>query len=409
MTGARAVDYLARDATAPRVQNAITSSAALERMLLRGDVGASGVSVTVDKALSVPAFDNAVRFLSETTAQLPLIVARTQGDRRIPADKSQAWQLLKVRPNEDDTPFEWRRRVMRDVLLHAYHVSLKVRSVGGRVVALIPLEPDAVLIRRDDTTMRWTFTYHGKTGYRKLDPADVFWFRSPSDMSIIDQFRDTIGEAIAMQRHAALYFRNGAKPGGLLKQAPGTELGQDARVALRDDFERMHAGDNSYKTAMLPAGIEYEAIAQNNRDAQYIEARRAVVTDIARMFRLPSHIINDLEKATFSNIEQLSIEVVKYSLMPWLVALEQRYERELVAPGEDVIIRHNASGLLRGDAKTRAEALQIQHRNGVISANEWRKLEDADPRDGGDHYIIESNMTLDDADLLRAREQGAMP
>lgn len=401
----RGVDYLG--ASGRQVNAAITSSAELERVLLRGDYGASGISVTVERALSVPAFDNAVRFLSETTAQLPLIVATTVGDMREPATDSQAWRLLKVRPNSEDTPMEWRRRLMRDVLLYGYHVSLKVRGVGGRIIELMPLEPDHVVIDRDRQTMRWRFRYHGAGGYRELPPADVFWFRAPSDVSIIDQFRDTIGEAIALQRHAALFFRNGAKPGGLLTQAAGTELGQDKRTALRDDFERMHSGDNSYKTAVLPAGIEYKPLSSNNRDSQYIEARRAVVTDIARMFRLPSHIINDLEKATFSNIEQLSIEVVKYSLMPWLVALEQRYERDLVLPNEQIVIRHNASGLLRGSAKERAEALQIQRRNGVINANDWRRLEDMNPRPDGDSYIIESNMTLDDPDLLRAREEQA--
>ena len=383
------------------VRSEITTSRGLERMLAREGMSSAGVTVTATTASGLPAVEASVKVISESLAQLPLRVMRVDGDRRAPATDHWAYELLRRRPNPEQTAFEFREIMTRDYLYRGDGWALKVMS-GQRVIDLLRLHPDRIQVEQNAGRVR--YLYSRPDGSQIEIARDrLFHLRGASEDGItginpIRQHQNAIGRALALEGHAGRYFSNGAKPGGLLTQEAGTEMGEDARKALREDFQEMYSGSNAYKTAVLPAGMDFKPVSISNKDAEFIESAKFSITDIARIFRVPPHMIGDLERSMFSNIEHQALEYVKYTLMPHMVRWEQAVERDLLNYDPTLQVKHNANALLRGDMQSRAEALQIQRRNGVISADEWRRLEDMDPRGdrAGEQYIVEQNMIPDD-------------
>lgn len=378
----------------------ISSPDQLEAYIL-GVVGGSsaGVAVNVTSAQQVAAVHASVRVISESIAQLPCVLFRRDGTKRNPAVDHPVYALLHDRPNEWMTAFEWRELVSRHLNFRGNHYSLIVRGYGDRVLELLPMHPDRVKVQQDPVTLALSYIYTRADGRRVVYPRrNVLHIRGLGDDGVvgldpISLYREAIGLTLATQRHGSRFFANGAKPSGLLEIEGSMDA--EARTAMREDFESLFSGENTHRTATLPKGVSFKDIQMSNDNAQFLETRKYQRSEIASLFRVPPHMIGDLEKATFSNIEHQAVEFVVHSLTPWLVRIEQALGRDLLNDAPDLFFKFNVDALLRGDSKSRAEALNIKRRAGVINANEWRALDDMNPREdeGGDEYIVEQNMT----------------
>ena len=233
----------------------------------------------------------------------------------------------------------------------------------------------------------------------KLKPTDVLHipglgFDGLVGYSPIAMAKNAIGMAIACEEFGAKFFANGAAPSGVLEH-PGT-IKDPARV--RDAWQSQFGGSsNSGKVAVLEEGMKYTPISISPEQAQFLETRKFQINEIARIFRVPPHMVGDLEKSSFSNIEQQSLEFVKYTLDPWIIRWEQSMARVLLSLDEkkDLFIKFNLEGLLRGDYQSRMNGYSIARQNGWMSANDIRELENLDripAEQGGDLYLINGSM-----------------
>lgn len=373
-------------------------------LALNGGPSKAGVPVTVDTARRVAAVASCVRVITDTLAQLPIGLFRRDDDRRMPLADDPLHRLVHDRPNEWQTAFEFVELMQGDALYRGNAYALISRDSRGRPQELIRLHPDRVEPRQDDA-LTVTYRLTGAAGRREILRRDqVLHIRGPGDdglkgLNPVQQFRESIGDAIATQGYGSRFFSNGARPSGLLEMSEGVKVGEEAQKALREDFESMYGGgENAHKTAFLPFGMKFNPVSISNEDAQFLETRKFQISDIARIFRVPPHMIGDLERATFSNIEHQAIEFTVHTMAPWFRRWEQALGRDLLPADDDRYFKFNSNALLRGDFKTRQEGLNIQRRAGVINADEWRAQEDMNPRgdEGGKEYIVERNMREQD-------------
>ena len=219
--------------------------------------------------------------------------------------------------------------------------------------------------------------------------------------------KNAVGMAIACEEYGAKFFANGATPGGILEH-PGI-VKDPAKV--RESWNAVYQGSsNAHRIAVLEEGMKYTPIGISPEQAQFLETRKFQINEIARIFRVPPHMVGDLEKSSFSNIEQQSLEFVKYTLEPWLVRWEQAMVRSLLSKTEkeQYFIKFNVDGLLRGDYESRMNGYATARQNGWMSANDIRQLENLDrisKKEGGDLYLINGNMTkLADAGIFAAKQ-----
>jgi hypothetical protein len=203
----------------------------------------------------------------------------------------------------------------------------------------------------------------------------------------------SIGVGLALEEYGARFFGNGARPGGVLKH-PGI-LSEDALRRLQASWSADNEGlSNSHRMKILEEGLSYEAIGIPPEEAQFLESKKFQVNEIARWFRIPPHMLADLERATFSNIEEQGLEFVIYTLGPWLTRHEQAIERDLLTEAErqTLFVEYLVNGLLRGNITSRFQAYQQALQSGWMNANEVRGLENMNPYDGGDTYLQPLNM-----------------
>jgi len=393
---------------APRVQaNSISTSEELSRIIraLEGGVSAAGVRVNSNSAEGVTAVYRCVRLLSDTLSWLPLAAYRLdRAGRKVPLD-SDVIRLLTVKPNDRQSAAQFRRLMQRDLELRGNAYAVITRGVGDRPIELLRLHPDRVRVVELDGEVVYRVTGTGEmvsTEYAQRDMLHL-WEWSDDGLvgkSTIQAHRDTIGEGLAMREHGSKMFANGARPSGILEVTDtAARMGPEDVEALRDDVDSIYAGaSNAFATVVLPGGISYKPVSLNMKDAQFIEGRRLNIEDIARIFGVPPHKIGALDRATFNNIEHLGIEFVTDSIRPRSTTWEQAIHAALFDAAPDILVEFDLSYLLMGDAKSRAEAHQILRRNGVINANEWREEEGWNRREdsGGDQYIIEGNMAIND-------------
>lgn len=381
--------------------NTITTSAELEQVLLRrGFESRSGIPVTAETAMMVAAVGSAVSLLAESVAQLPLVIYRRRADNgKDRAPEHPLWRLLHDRPNGFQNAFEFREMLTLHLLLwgngYAFKNRLRTGSRAGQVSELLPLHPDRVQPEQDE---RYVVTYRVAlpSGDHLILPADrVFHIRDRSFDGVVGasrlrQGQDSIGLSLAAERWGAQLFGNGARPSGVLSS--DQKLTKDQITQIAESWKAAHGGENALGTAVLDGGMKWEPLVMNNRDAQFLETRKFQISEVARIYRLPPHMIGDLERATHSNIEHQGLEFVKYSLMPWLRRWEMAINTQLLDPGQDVFAEFLVEGFLRGDLKSRYDAYAIGVQNGWLSPNEIRGLENMNPREGGDEYKPAANL-----------------
>jgi len=379
--------------------------------MLSGGVGTtSGVDVTHDSALGMLAVYACVRVLAEGAASLPLIVyERTQqGKRR--AQNVPLYNLLHDAPNPEMTSMEMREALMGHTVLRGNGYAEIEWTNGGQVKAIWPLRPDKTKPIRINRELAYEYTLPNG-GTTVLASRLVLHLRGlgPNGLMGYDPIsiaRQAIGLGLGAEEFGGRFYGNGARPGIILNH-PG-KLSLEAQTRLKKAWADRHEGlSNAHRVAVLEEGMTAQEVGVAPDNAQFLETRKFQVSEIARMFRVQPHMIGDLDRATFSNIEHQSLEYVIHTLRPWLVRWEQRIQQTLFV-GEDrkrYYAEHLVDGLLRGDTKSRYESYSIGRQNGWLSANDIRSLENMNPIDGGDIYLIPLNM----AQLSSGKPVGASP
>ena len=367
----------------------------------------SGKSVTERSAMQMTAVYACVRILSEAVAGLPLHFYRYKEDgSKEKAIDSNLYHLLHDEPNPEMSSFVFRETLMTHLLLWGNAYAQIIRNGKGEIIALYPLMPNKMSVDRDENgKLYYTYTrsdcepntMNGSSVV--LEPKDVLHipglgFDGLVGYSPIAMAKNAIGLAIATEEFGSKFFANGAAPSGVLEH-PGT-IKDPTRV--REAWQSQFGGSgNSGKVAVLEEGMKYTPISISPEQAQFLETRKFQINEIARIFRVPPHMVGDLEKSSFSNIEQQSLEFVKYTLDPWVVRWEQSLSRSLLSEDEKkrYFFKFNLEGLLRGDYQSRMNGYAIARQNGWMSANDIRELEDLDkvsPEQGGDLYLVNGNM-----------------
>ena len=367
----------------------------------------SGKTVTERSAMQITAVYSCVRILAEAIAGLPLHLYTYKED----GGKEKAlghplYLLLHDEPNPEMSSFVFRETLMTHLLLWGNAYAQIIRNGKGEVVALYPLMPNRMTVDRDSSgQLFYSYQMNNsdaptmKAGTVILKPSDVLHipglgFDGLVGYSPIAMAKNAIGLAIATEEYGAKFFANGATPGGLLEY-PGTVKDPDR---VRESWNKGFSGSqNAGKVAILEEGMKYTPISIAPEQAQFLETRKFQINEIARIFRVPPHMVGDLEKSSFSNIEQQSLEFVKYTLDPWVVRWEQSLSRALFTPEEkkQYFFKFNVEGLLRGDYQSRMNGYATARQNGWMSANDIRELENLDripAEEGGDLYLINGNM-----------------
>lgn len=367
----------------------------------------SGATVNQRSAMQISAVYACVRVLSESIAGLPLHLYKCgKNGSREKAAEHPLYFLLHDEPNPEMTSFVFRETLMTHLLLWGNAYAQIIRDGRGVVIALYPLMPDRMRVDRDENGQIYYRYQLGtdeshleKAGTVNLSPKDVLHipalgFDGLVGYSPIAMARNSIGMAIACEEFGASFFKNGAAPSGVLEH-PGVLKNPEK---LRAAWETQYGGSrNSGRVAVLEEGMKFNPIAIPPEQAQFLETRKFQVDEIARIFHVPPHMIGDLERSTFSNIEQQSLEFVKYTLNPWVCRWEQALTRSLLSPKEkrEYSIKFNVDGLLRGDYQSRMNGYAVGRQNGWMSANDVRELENMEKiskEEGGDLYLVNGNM-----------------
>ncbi len=367
----------------------------------------AGKTVTERSAMQMTAVYSCVRILAEAVAGLPLHLYKyTDGGGKEKALNHPLYRLLHDEPNPEMSSFVFRETLMTHLLLWGNAYAQVIRNGKGEVIALYPLMPNKMSVDRDENGRLYYTYYRGSDEAIKnkdfavtLQPSDVLHipglgFDGLMGYSPIAMAKNAIGMAIACEEYGAKFFANGAAPGGVLEH-PGT-IKDPQRV--RESWQSTFGGSgNANKIAVLEEGMKYTPIGISPEQAQFLETRKFQINEIARIFRVPPHMVGDLEKSSFSNIEQQSLEFVKYTLDPWVIRWEQSIQRALLSQGEkaEYFVKFNLEGLLRGDYQSRMNGYAIGRQNGWMSANDIRELENLDRipvEEGGDLYLINGNM-----------------
>ncbi|MBQ9348842.1 MAG: phage portal protein [Oscillibacter sp.] len=365
----------------------------------------SGKYVNERTAMQMTAVYSCVRILSEAIASLPLHVYRYTGTGSEKASEHPLYPILHYEPNPEMTSFVFRETLMTHLLLWGNAYSQVIRNGKGEVIALYPLMPDRMTVDRDSRG-RLYYEYRtseddpltSKSSTVKLQPQDVLHipglgFDGLVGYSPIAMAKNAIGLAIATEEYGSKFFANGATPSGILEY-PGTVKDPDK---VRDSWNAGFGGSsNAHKVAVLEEGMKYTPISISPNEAQFLETRKFQIDEIARIFRVPPHMVGDLGKSSFSNIEQQSLEFVKYTLDPWVSRWEQSITRRLLSAEDKkkYFIKFNVDGLLRGDYQSRMQGYATARQNGWMSANDIRELENLDripAEEGGDLYLINGN------------------
>ena len=366
----------------------------------------SGKRVNERSAMQMTAVYSCVRILSEAIASLPLHLYKYTDFGTAKATDHPLYAILHDEPNPEMTSFIFRETLMTHLLLWGNAYAQVIRNGRGEVIALYPLMPDRMTVDRDDGG-RLYYEYRVSSddapiheiGTVRLSPADVLHipglgFDGLVGYSPIAMAKNAIGLAIATEEYGSKFFANGAAPSGVLEH-PGT-LKDPARI--RESWQATFGGSgNANKIAVLEEGMKYTPVSISPEQAQFLETRKFQINEIARIFRVPPHMIGDLEKSSFNNIEQQSLEFVKYTLDPWVSRWEQAIVRTLLSADEKkhYYVKFNVDGLLRGDYKSRMEGYNIGRQGGWMSANDIRALENLDlipDESGGNLYLVNGNM-----------------
>ncbi len=363
----------------------------------------SGIAVTPDTAMQSPTVHAIVTAVSRRIAALPLHVLRkTDAGGRMRKEHlpSHPVQRLLRRPNGWQSSTEYMLDAAERMVLWGNFYAFKARGLTGPIRRLEPLLPGSVAVEQSDD-LDVTYTVHRSTGEQvRYTSAQMHHVRGPARNGVkgdspVMAVREAIALEIAAEKFGASFFGNGAMP-GMIFQYSTSSRGHRTNEEMHEfisDFQEAYGRRGRFRAMILPPGVERGGdVPVDNNKGQFLETRKLQRNIIAGAFGVPPHLVGDLERATFSNIEHQSRELHQAVILPYCRMFESAMERDLLTTEDinsGVIIRFNLDGQLRGDFKSRQEGLKIQREAGVISPNDWREYEDLNPiapEDGGDAY-----------------------
>lgn len=367
---------------------------------LAGGPTYSGKLVSIDTAMQLDTVWACTRLISDTIAAMPLKLYQRQSDgKSVEARTHPLYRILYIAPNADMTAMEFWSSVMGCLMLWGNAFAQIVRRADGTVIALNPLRPDRMTVQRDLNTGALSYTYSYQGQYLKLAETDIFHVKGycldgMMGISPISAGRQQIGAAIAAEETAGRMYKNGLLSQTYIKSPdwiPEEHLNR-AKEILKDYSGAVNAG----KTPLLEGGWTVESIGMNPEDMQLLETRGFNVETICRWFGVAPVMIGRMEKSTAwgSGLEQMNLWFLTYTLMPWLVRVEQAITRCLLAPAEkeNFFAKHNVDALLRADSQARAQLEATQVQNGVKTRNEVREKEGLPPLPGGDMLTVQAQM-----------------
>ena len=382
----------------------------------------SGKPVNERTAMQTTAVYACVRILAEALASLPIhVYAYKEGGGKEMVFDHPLYTLLHDEPNPEMTSFVFRETLMSHLLIWGNAYAQIIRDGAGRVVGLYPLLPNQVEVERDakgkliyvysrQDEDNPNFKEMGDVVLRSEDVLHIpgLGYNGLRGFSPIAMAKNAVGMTLACEQYGASFFANGANPGGVLEH-PGV-LKDPSKV--RESWNAVYKGvTNAHKVAVLEEGMKYHQIGIPPEEAQFLETRKFQINEIARLYRIPPHMVGDLDKSSFSNIEQQSLEFVKYTLDPWVIRWEQSLQKALLLPGEKgkYFIKLNVDGLLRGDYASRMEGYLAARNGGWMSANDIREMEDMNPisdEEGGNLYLVNGAMCkLADAGIFAGTQK----
>jgi len=378
----------------------------------------SGVTVTEKTAMYYSAYFACVRIISQTVASLPLHIYRRLERGKEKAVKHPLYRLLHTQPNEEMTAFNFWEMITAHAANWGNGYAEIEYNNAGIPVALWPLTPDKVRPKRNEKTreLEYEITLPDNSGktitLRNVQVFHLpgFGFDGRKGYSIANMAMEAVGLGMAAEEFAARFFGQGANASGIVEYP--AKLSDSAFERYKKTMEQKYQGlSRSHRVIFLEEGLKFHQLTIPPEAAQMLESRKFQIADIARYFGVPLHKIQDLEKATFSNIEEQNIEFVVDLIRPWCVRIEQVIQIKLIDilkvffPKDEYFAKFNVDGLLRGDIKSRYEAYAIGRQWGWLSANDVRELEDMNAIENGDQYLVPLNMVP--ADLVtKAQEPG---
>lgn len=376
--------------------------------------GALGINVGTQRALMDPAVWACVNVLAKSLAVMPFdVYAMKQGGGRTKRRDHWLYKLIAKAPNRFQTPFEFRLMLMGHLALRGNAYCQITANSAGQITELLPLHPDRM-------TVEMLATGEYRYRYQKEDGTSAYYTRGEiwhlrgisSDgvmgLSPLEYARESIGEGLAMQRYATRFFENDARPGGGWIEYPNKFKDQAAKKQFRDSWQELQGGANRNKVAVLEGGMKFHQVGINNKDAQFLEARGAKVTEICRWFGVPPHKIADLSRSTNNNIEHQGIEFWTDTMLPWAKLWESSIEFFLLGADSGLDVQFDVDRMQRGDGKARADRIVSLVNGGVMLRNEGREAEGLDPLPGLDRPLAPLNMAaVGDDGLPQERDDGA--
>ena len=382
----------------------------------------SGERVDEKTAMQIATVYACVRLLAETVAGLPLHLYRYTDDIGNGKERAKDHPLYKIlyrQPNPEMTSFSFWETMVLQILLWGNSYAQVIRDGKNNVLALYPLPPENVEVDRDEKGHIY-YIYHAYTDEVPGENNKDIYFRSDEvfhvpglsynglvGVSPIAMMKNSLGTTLAVEKYGSAFFKNGAQPSGVLEH-PGVLKNPEK---IRENWSDVYGGaNNAHKVAVLEEGMSYKAISLPPEDSQFLSTRQFGVNEICRIFRVPPHLVQDMEHATFSNIEHQSIDFVVHTLTPWLVRFEQAIIKDLLLPDEqdDYFPKFNVDGLLRGDYQSRMQGYATGISNGFLSPNDCRRLENMDPipaeQGGDDYYLNGGYVKLQDAGKFSKNE-----
>ena len=374
----------------------------------------SGERVDEKSAMQIATVYACVRLLAETVAGLPLHLYRMKDDTNSKerATDHPLYKLLYRQPNPEMTSFSFREVMMVQLLLWGNCYAQIIRDGRNGIISLYPLLPENMEIDRDEKGEIF-YTYHAYTDEAPGENNKDIYFRNDEIFHVpgmgfnglvgflpIAMMKNSLGTTLAVEKYGSSFFKNGAQPSGVLEH-PGVLKNPEK---IRENWSAVYGGaNNAHKVAVLEEGMQYKPISLPPEDSQFLSTRQFGVNEICRIFRVPPHMVQDLDHATFSNIEHQSIDFVVHTLTPWLVRFEQAIIKDLLLPEEQDLYfpKFNVDGLLRGDYQSRMQGYATGISNGFLSPNDCRRLENMDlipaEKGGDDYYLNGGYVKLQDA------------
>jgi HK97 family phage portal protein len=371
----------------------------------------AGVRVTADNSMACSAYTACIRVISDAVSSLPLhVFERLPNGGKAKATSHPIYRLLHMQPNPWQTAQEF-RDWMTGMYLHYGASYAEIRpGARGSVSELWPLHSSRMEAERmEDGRLRYKYREpNGRVTTYSQEQIFALRFTTEDGVKAIPTYRmfgNVIGLAQALETHAATFFGNNARPGVVLEA--DNPIPPEAAERLRESWERLHRGsDRAHRTAVLPAGVKAHELSSSNEAAQMLESRAFSVIECCRIFRVPPHMIQSLDRSTYSNIEVQGTEFVQHCLMPHLKRWEAAISRDLIVDDERYFAEHSVSGLLRGDHAARSAYYVSALQNGWMTVNEVRELENLNPiGPEGDKHFVQLNMTT----LDKAAEAAPVP